>query len=312
MCIFCKKLWSKLSNHIKNCHKDNQTVKEILKLNKTARAKEFQKLKRAGIVEFNKAEALKEEPVYQGEKKRRKFQDLVICSNCSSFISRRFFSLHKRRCTRKFDSPSVSLPMYEQNLTTQQPLSDEFVTSVLAKVRTDELGTLVRKDVYILFLGFKHFNKNKHKKSKIATVRKTARSEMRLLASMYRTARTYDGFDDRHGNIIDLFIRENFNHLSDAVLEMSHAEEGEMKAGLRQTIFYLIIKSCKRLRDRFFIEKKEELSKEIDSFLKSVKSSEDIFLSSAQYLLEQNASKRPENLVNCHWKEMFRSWGNMC
>ena len=165
--------------------------------------------------------------------------------------------------------------MYEQNLRTHQPLSDEFVTSVLAKVQTDELGTLVRKYVYILFLGFKHFNKNKHKKSKVATVG-TARSEMRLLASMYRTARTYNTFDDRHGNIIDLFIRENFHHLSDAVLEMSHGKE----AGLRQTVFYLIKKPCKRLRDKIFIKTKEELLKEIHSFLKYVKSSEDIFLSS--------------------------------
>jgi hypothetical protein len=291
MCPFCDKMCSKLTNHISNVHKSLDIVKRILKLNKKCRVKEFLKLKRSGIVKFNKKEAIKDNPVYQGEKKRTQNQNMVLCSICSAFISKRFFSNHRKHCSSKQDAPAVAIPMFEYSLLGTSNFSEEFLTKVLSKVRDDELGSCLRQDEFILYLGFKHYNKNKHKKSKIETVRKTSRAEMRLLANIYMTSKSYQGFVSNNGSILDLFCRDNFYCLTDAVQELSEAD-GEMKAGLRHTAYYLIIKSCKRLRDRFFIEKKEELSKEIDSFLRSVKSCEDIFLSSAQYLLEMARLKK--------------------
>ncbi|XP_057296732.1 uncharacterized protein LOC130625649 [Hydractinia symbiolongicarpus] len=291
-CVFCKKMCSKLTDHIKNCHKELKVVKKTLMLKKRERVNAFQQMKRLGIKEFNEKEAVKKNPIYQGEKKRRKHQKLVRCSICSAFISKRFFSTHKHRCSKKFDSTAVPIPLLEDCLLTSTRLSDEFIIDVLGKVRDDELGGIVRKDEFILYLGYKHYNKNKHKKSKIATVRKTARSEMRLLAQMYKAAISFAGFMGTNGNVIDLFCRENFHHLCDAVEMITQRETGKMKAGLRHKAYYLIIKSCKRLRDRFFIEKKENLSNEIDSFLKSVKSSEDTFLTSAQYLLENEKLRK--------------------
>ncbi len=166
---------------------------------------------------------------------------------------------------------------------------------MLSKVRNDELGQLLRQEELILYLGYKHFSKNKHKKTKIETVRKTARSEMRLLASLYSTAKSNQDFVNPNGTFLDLLNRENFYCLADAVQEITE-KDGEMKAGLRHTIYYLIIKSCRRLRDRFFIEKKDEVSKEIDALLKSIKSNEDIFLTNAQYVLESarlNKARKP-------------------
>lgn len=52
------------------------------------------------------------------------------------------------------------------------------------------------------------------------------------------------------------------------------------KAGMRHNLNYLLVKSVKRLRDRMFLEKKDELSGELDKFLMCVKSNEDIIVSS--------------------------------
>ena len=126
MCIYCNKMCSKLTNHIKNKHKDLRQVKKILGMKRSSRIKEFEKLKRLGIIEFNKREARKEQPDYQGEKKGKVHKDMVLCSNCSSFISRRFFSNHKRRCSLKLDAPSVAIPMFEHSLLEASKFSEDF------------------------------------------------------------------------------------------------------------------------------------------------------------------------------------------
>lgn len=278
---------SKLTSHIRNCHRSNKTVKEILKLKSSERKDAFQDLKRKGIIEFNKREAAKDQPAYQSERQSKKYKNVVLCSSCSSFISKRFFSIHKKRCRSKTDAPASAIPMFEHTLLLQssQKLSSEFLTTVLSKVRNDDIGNLVRQDEFILYLGQKYYLKNRHKKSKIGTVRKTARSEMRLLAKLYQTVKSYQSFLKVNDNLTDMFIRDNFYTLSDALDDITNNEDG-MKAGLRQKAYYLIIGASKRLRDKFFIEKQEDLSKEIGSFLAAVKSSEELFLSNAQYNLE--------------------------
>ena len=91
MCIFCNRNSSKLTRHIKRCHKYNSRVKEVLKLNKNKRISEFKKMRRKGTVSYNKKEITKEKPCYQGERTRSKYQELERCSACKAFVSKRFF-----------------------------------------------------------------------------------------------------------------------------------------------------------------------------------------------------------------------------
>ena len=284
MCPFCEKMCSKLTDHIKNCHKEEETVKKLLTMKKSVADEGFQKLKRAGIILYNKKEAVKPETNYQSERKPRKYKGIALCSNCSSFISKRFFASHKKYCIKKLDAVAVPIPLYEHSLIANKKVSKEFATKVLSKLRSDELGKIVRNDDFILFLGQKYYNKNKHKKSKIDTVRKTTRGEMRLLANVYQVITSYQGFVSLHNNIVDLFCRDNFYNLCDAVEDITTSEGS--KPGLRQKLFYLIVKSCKKLRDHFFVDKKEDLSNEIQNFLTAVKSSQEMFLSSALYEIE--------------------------
>lgn len=81
--------------------------------------------------------------------------------------------------------------LYEHSLVTNNQVSKQFAGKVLAQLRTDKIGKLVRNDKFILFLGEKYYNKNKHNKSKIDTVRKTTRGEMRLLAKLHQLITTY-------------------------------------------------------------------------------------------------------------------------
>ena len=282
---------SKLTNHIKNRHKTEDSVKEILKMDRKNRNKGFMKLKRLGTKEHNKIEALKENPEYQGERKTK--GNIVQCSVCTAFLSRRFFSRHRRKCSETFDTLAVPLPMVDNKFAKSLNVTEDFSSKVLEKIRHDEIGKLVRSEEMIIFLGLKQYNENKHKKSKIDAVRKSARGEMRLLGQIYHVATSLDGFAKINENLTDLFSRENFFNLVEALEQLTERENGRMKAGTRHKAYYLLVKSCKRLRDRFFIEKKEALSQEIESFLKAMKSSEELFLGSAENDLELQRLQKP-------------------
>lgn len=63
---------SKLSRHVTKCHKYDLRVKKILKLDRDGRLDAFETIKKEGIVEYNKLEAAKPTPVYQGQRILRK------------------------------------------------------------------------------------------------------------------------------------------------------------------------------------------------------------------------------------------------
>ena len=136
MCIFCGKMKSKLSpQHIQSLHKDRKRVKNALKMKKKERVEELQRIKREGILQYNKLEASKDSPNYQSERKKRKYFEIALCSSCGAFILKRFFHVHRRFCSNRMDSPVCAIPMALTDLPSSQHLSMEFVTIVLAKVR---------------------------------------------------------------------------------------------------------------------------------------------------------------------------------
>ena len=81
----------------------------------------------------------------------------------------------------------------------------------------------------ITFLGLKQYNKNKHKhkKSKIDAVRKSVRGEMRLLGQIYHVATYLDGFATINQNLTDLFARENFFNLAEALEQLTERKDGK-------------------------------------------------------------------------------------
>ena len=60
--MFCKKMYSKLTKHIKSHHKTEDSIKEILRMDWRNKNNGFERLKRSGTKEHNENEALKEKP----------------------------------------------------------------------------------------------------------------------------------------------------------------------------------------------------------------------------------------------------------
>ena len=72
-----------------------------------------------------------------------------------------------------------------------------------------------------MYLGHKFYQKLKHKKEKKYSVTKSVRSDMRTLASLYLAFLSYAGITKNHENVLDMFSRENFDSLCDAVEEVT-------------------------------------------------------------------------------------------
>ena len=171
-------------------------------------------------------------------------------------------------------------------------ISEEFVQRVLIKVRDDQIGKMIRKESNILYIGNKLHQKLKHKKEKVSTIRSQVRTEMRILASLYIEFKSKPDVLLKFDNLLDLFIRENFNAMCDCFEIITTHEDGTIKSGQRKNVYYMLVRTGKRLRDKLFQEKQDDLSNELNSFLRLLKSSEDVLLSNALYNLENQKLRK--------------------
>ena len=72
-------------------HKSYPDMKAVLSLSKKEQDVAFRKLRRKGIFEVNMKEAVKETPKYERERSSKNSKDIADCSQCESFVSRRFW-----------------------------------------------------------------------------------------------------------------------------------------------------------------------------------------------------------------------------
>lgn len=289
-CIFCQKLSSKLSRHIAKCHKDHERVKNALKMEKRKRIDAFEAMKKEGIVKYNQIEAKKESPKFQGQRMLRKYTDRYKCSVCNAFVSKRFFSYHKRYCLKKNDTgKSFGVPMCTNDGDSFQNLSDKFLADIVAKFRQDAIGNLCRVDETILYVGSRLYKKLSVKSSKKSGVHKRIRHDMRTLASLYLIFKSDARYKVMKGNAIDMFLPTNYTLFTEAVEQVTNSQDdGEsMKSSLVRDIFYLVQKVAKMLKAHYLMKENDELSSKLERFLVGFLDDQDSFLYSARYNMEK-------------------------
>ena len=131
-------------------------------------------------------------------------------------------------------------------------MSKEFVDAILHKLRDDPVGKLAKSERYILYLGQKYFNIRRYKTKKIRNVRKSTRSEMRLLASLYLAFNDLEGRKVIDGSLLDMFLRENFDDLLVAVDALTLETIHKMKAGTRHSIFFTLFGDLQKISVTFY------------------------------------------------------------
>ena len=249
----------------------------------------FEQFKKEGILTVNKASAKIEHPKYQRERMSVKDTALVMCSICNGFYSRSYIKRHSNRCQEKSEGCPPSAPVPVTLLQCDEDYAGEFVKDILNKFRQDRVGKVCTTDSVLLKLGRRLWYKQKRKADKKTEVRRSVMTDMRRLASLYLhmvdKEQTLGALPIKEGNLSDLYRRNNFRHLEEALdvyTSLENSESSQIKAGLKLGLYYLIKSSSKILKALYLIEDNDKQAADVDKFVS---------------VLELN-----HNYISVHWK----------
>ena len=301
LCIFCRKRQTYLRRHIKTKHRNLPEVKKALGLKGKDQDEAFQIFRRKGIYEVNQMEACKPKPAYERERTPRvnDISEPYFCSHCLMFCNRKYWFHHRKVCQMHSCKTVLPIPATLLETSADIPITDEFRNKILAVFRNDDVGRHCQKDPAILTIGSVLFNKEKRKVGKASQVKKSVRTDMRRLAHIYIIFSNSPGVVNVHNNVFDLFNRSNFSVLTDSINKYSTGEESELKAGLKQNLFYLFKRSAKILKGFFLSRRKDTEADEIDKFVSILEMMEDYIFGDATYQLNKNKNvklRKPSEL----------------
>ncbi|XP_054773799.2 uncharacterized protein LOC129281448 isoform X2 [Lytechinus pictus] len=117
MCPFCcKRCGATLKRHIRAVHKNDERVKEALKLPRKEQAIAFSIFRKEGISLSKTDKVNKKHPAYRRERRGRKSDKLIICGICQGFYSKQTLWIHKKYCK----GPSTLISRFGNRKTKRQ------------------------------------------------------------------------------------------------------------------------------------------------------------------------------------------------
>ena len=240
-----------------------------------------------GILKTNEEQSKLEEPKYERERNQGSNKNLIMCSSCSSFISKYAMSRHARLCN---DSPSY--PVSAEMLSNE--IDENFQKEILCGMRDDSVKTYFEKDKAIIQYG-NYLYKGRYKdKSKSVEHRKSLRNQMRQLARIYLDYEDRKPPVTRFNNALDMFNKSNFFILMKSVESLSASEKdsGEsIKSGFKLSCYYLLLSAAKYFRAQFLQEDNLENSTLVENFISVLKMNEKIYFSDSRVALDQKRQR---------------------
>ncbi|XP_057316739.1 uncharacterized protein LOC130657748 [Hydractinia symbiolongicarpus] len=299
LCPFCLKLRYKLSRHLRKKHHDNKNVNNAMKLPKIQRDKIFAKIRREGIVVFNKQQAANDIPKYQSERDNKKGKPLSRCSYCDVVVIKENYSRHRKKCAETTNDHVTSVPLSLLEVKEHDGYNPVFLDRIVAKFRNDSIGKICRTDKTILLIGSCFFWQLKGKRDKVFEVSRSVRQDMRRIAHCYNHFKVKKDVLHTHNNSHDMFNRRNFDFLASSIEEYTKSSTDEMKAGLKENLFYLIKRAAQVLQFYLFNQGKDEEAEEVGRFLVSWKGWKQYLFADASYKLNTNRQinlRKPQTL----------------
>ena len=304
---------SRLKRHIERNHKQVTEVKHALTLKGKTKENAFEEFRKKGIFLFNKKQLKETIPAYQQERKTSNLnKDLLMCGLCRGFFSKTYFFRHKRDCQNRDESTqSVGLPLSLIEADDKlAKISEDFKVSVLAALRDGEVKNLIVNDELLLIIGNRLYNKIKRRKGKEMEAIKVVRADLRRLGNLYRLFLQH-GAEQIHGSVLDMFARQNFEVLRDAITELTSDEENNLKCGLKHILHYTIKSAALILKGTFLTRERDDLSTNIDNFLTIFKLNKEEIFGDAIYQLNKNRQiklRKPASLPQEHDVQLLRNY----
>ena len=201
-CVFCEQLHCNLTLHIQRRHKNDQRVKEIMKLEKKARVAAFDKLRKEGIFNYNKKTLGLGGSNLMRERKQGESRGLKVCGNCHGFFSKDRIYAHRKKCCSNGER-SYDLQFPTSNIS---EISEDFKECIVSKFRPDAVGKICKTDLAVLLHGDRQWAQRQRKSKN----KKSVMTDMRLLGNMIYRMQLRTGIDFKGE---DLLKRKHFEDL---------------------------------------------------------------------------------------------------
>lgn len=282
-CLFCGSHQTNLHRHIVTQHKKEERVVAAMKLPYKERCKAFVKLRKEGMLKHNRSQMKQKRVVYEKERQRTEGSYLVMCSACSGFYSRKYFARHKKLCMADSAYYPRSLPIKFLNGDKDDAAKERYKADILAKFSQDPVGDICRSDAAIIMYGSRMYDKMNAKKDKAAELKKSVMSDMRRLSTLYQSFKHVQQTSSSE----DMLVPRNFDSLRTAIEETTTLD-GEVKAGLKTALYYLLQKFAKVLKGSYLMNDEDDRAKEIEKFIQVLALNRNLVFGDAAYILNKN------------------------
>ena len=296
-CFFCKSFQSRLKRHILTKHKDEQSVKPLLKMNKIDQDKFIATFRKQAIRNHN-LELLKSDrhDFLRERKSKRQNDELpLMCSGCKGFFAKSYKARHLLVCPAS--SVGVMLPVVSVEKCKLVEKQTHAFKELLNYLPLDEVGNYIKTDPIILMIGERLFKAHNKKKNKEIETRGFVRGRMRLTARLYLSFRNvYENqnevkLNDGQNDASDMFRRELITVLDRAINmvtekppeELVDASVTNQKSGLKVNILNLIKLTSNLLMGYFLSKNEDARSQKVVDFLKVLKLYENEIFGDAYY-----------------------------
>jgi len=265
-------------------HKDEDDVQTYKAAQGTERKLLSADMRKKGIFNENKAQAMKEDPKYQAER-RNSVKNLVLCSKCSGFYSRKMFHRHKVNCV----GDSSSLPS-AVDVKLMSNTNSKFNVSILSRFQNDEAGLLCKTDATIRSIGERLFERTKRKVDKEMETRKSVMNDMRLLAKLYISFNGQDNSPESTDSEV-MFRRQNFCVLEASIEEVTTKpgadENTDMKHGVKNKLFYLLRSAAQIIKATHLANCDDAKAKECENFVELLNLNQSQIFGDATYKINK-------------------------
>ena len=283
-CPYCSELFCNLPRHLKRQHPDEAIVKQAI-LHPDKKETIFAKLRKQGILNYNKKQTNANAPLMR--ERRQGNEELIVCSVCKGFYSKRKIYSHKKKCDTENAECSKGIPFVLP--VDDLIISDEFRNKIILSFRSDAVGKICQTDKAVLLLGDWLWAKSARKEKRVIM------SNMRALGNLIKRMQ-----DLTNTNVTgeDLLKRGNFEYLKKCIVEMTTYEQGEMKPGLRLSIGYVLKKLIKIMKGHYVMKDCMKAAEEVDLFNSALQMNWDYIFFTAQisYEVRRNSLRKPADM----------------
>ena len=232
------------------------------------------------------------------EREQGKPKDLVVCGTCHRCYDRAYMWHHRRHCHSSEDTvspPSIPVSL----MRTSAAVSDHFKVDILDHFVNDDVGRLCKTDPTILLVGQSLYAMVKQKPDKKSGVKSSVKANMRMLGNLYTEFQQHNPASQGDpATSVDMLERRNFPALEHAIEQYTRSG-GELKAGLKGALYYLLKKMAAAVKANFIINHQDAKASEIEKFVVVLEMHHTSLFGDATYQVNVNRQtklRRPQSL----------------